>query len=79
MFLDLHYCKEARDFRSGSSLLRGVGHFLREYLTIDGNYERLTRTGDGEAQHGPKHGLIQQILASFPSPQYEKEQASRPQ
>ena len=45
MFLDLHYCKEASDFCSSSSLLRVVGHFLREYLSIDGNYERLTRRG----------------------------------
>ena len=43
MFLDLHYYKKASDFCSSSSLLCMIGHFLREYLSIDGNYEQLTK------------------------------------
>ena len=45
MFLNLHYCKKASDFCSSSSLLCVIDHFLREYLSIDGNYEWLIRRG----------------------------------
>ena len=43
MFLDFHYCKEVSDFCSSSSLLHVIDQFLREYLSINGNYKWLTR------------------------------------